>query len=273
MEKIRINLNIENNENVDEIIASIKNSACKELIEYLQVSDEELKERYDLFLRYLRELNEPSTEEYEYKIIRDEHGLLTDAFFVKDAYKQQFEYLNNLVYTNLDSSKIVSNDTKRFYKDNIVFFASKVKDILNIIKNGSDKKGIYLNSSKTLVRNNMFLGLSNAFLENHHQVAAIDFPSFVKDVKGDYGKRDDDLFYKVANAPVLLIDNLGNERIDLFARDDVLMPLLDDRLVNKGLITIIFSQYELEDLANLYKLQKDDMKAKKIVEKIREIEG
>ncbi len=67
------------------------------------------------------------------------------------------------------------------------------------------------------------------------------------------------LLKEYSTCPLLVLDGLGNERKSEFIRDSILLPILKNRNNNK-VVTIINSNYTLEELAILYSFNKEDGK-------------
>ena len=78
---------------------------------------------------------------------------------------------------------------------------------------------------------------------------------------------------KVKEVDVLVLDNLGDEKISEWTRDDIISGILDYRIKN-DLLTYITSSYTLEELSSLYEVSKTNsdvgkIKANKFIEKIK----
>ena len=69
----------------------------------------------------------------------------------------------------------------------------------------------------------------------------------------------------------MILDGLGNEAITTWSRDEILLSILDNRLQSDK-ITILCSEFSLDDLKKLYKVNyNDEVKVNQIIEKINEI--
>ena len=69
---------------------------------------------------------------------------------------------------------------------------------------------------------------------------------------------------------VLILDDIGGESITSWSRDDILLPLLNAR-IDQHLTTIFISEFSLEQLPLLYTIQKDHLKAEKLISKMKEL--
>ena len=66
------------------------------------------------------------------------------------------------------------------------------------------------------------------------------------------------------NAELLIIDDLGNEKITDWSRDSVLYEVLDYRLRNKKTKIIINSNYTLKELKELYRVD-NEVRSKRFI--------
>ena len=78
---------------------------------------------------------------------------------------------------------------------------------------------------------------------------------------------------KVKEVEVLVLDNLGDEKISEWTRDDIISGSLDYRIKN-DLVTYITSSYTLDELVSLYDVSKTNsdvgkIKANKFIERIK----
>ena len=72
------------------------------------------------------------------------------------------------------------------------------------------------------------------------------------------------------NAELLIIDDLGNEKITDWSRDSVLYEVLDYRLRNKKTKIIINSNYTLKELKELYRVD-NEVRSKRFISLISSV--
>ena len=93
----------------------------------------------------------------------------------------------------------------------------------------------------------------------------------VKVIKSEFKITGNNTYQTVIDSDILVIDGLGNEAITTWSRDEILLSILDNRLQSDK-ITILCSEFSLDDLKKLYKVNyNDEVKVNQIIEKINEI--
>jgi primosomal protein DnaI len=66
---------------------------------------------------------------------------------------------------------------------------------------------------------------------------------------------------------VLILDDLGSESVTSWTRDEILFPLLDERM-QKGLKTYFTSNYDLKGLEEHYQKDRQQVAAMRLMERI-----
>ena len=70
----------------------------------------------------------------------------------------------------------------------------------------------------------------------------------------------EELLAKIAKAKVVVFDDIGGESVTAWSRDDVLLPLLDERM-NSHRLTYFTSNYTMAELQQRY----SSLQAKKVI--------
>lgn len=280
MEKMKLNYK---EENIDLIVSNIKASPfCAPLIASLGVTDQEIKDNYDLFLQYMNFNSscikckkakecDHSTPGYQYILKRDFVGNLTDGMAICDKFKNLYHLKNNLLYTTFEDEFLFNENYKNFLKDNLKVLGDtkNIDKVIKILKN-EKINGIYFKIESSTIRRDILFGLSQVLLK-YNKCGIVSYTDLVRNLQTKYKGLDIELFNSIKNLPLLVIDGIGNETITTFSRDEVLIPLIDYRLQHE-LTTIITSQYNIDELASLYKITYNDaLKAKMVVDKIQEL--
>lgn len=123
----------------------------------------------------------------------------------------------------------------------------------NAINKGEDSGWIYImgeaGTGRTFVAANITLDIAK---NEKGPIAFIDASYRFKELQS---KKDNDAFNtlleKYQNAPVLVIDDLGNEFKSDFVRESILFPILNYRSRNH-LFTIITSDFDINDISTMY---------------------
>ena len=95
-------------------------------------------------------------------------------------------------------------------------------------------------------------------------------PELLRKLKEDLNSVGDKLYY-LENVNVLLLDDIGAEKVTEWGRDEILGTILQTRM-NKGMPTFFTSNLnitELEHHLSLTKENEDLVKAKRIIERIK----
>ena len=279
MEKLNLNYN---NLNFDEILSFIKNSSLgKQLIEELKLSDKEIIDHYELINNYIK-INkrcencksmsncDHSTKGHRYGLKRDLDNQLTDYFTICNLYKEYYIKKKNLLYTTFNEEDLLDESQKNFIIDNVnILGMDFVKKIINIQK-GIKVRGAYLQISNSKIRLKLVKSLSYALLSNHN-VSVVKFSDLLKVIKSEFKITGNNTYQTVIDSDILVIDGLGNEAITTWSRDEILLSILDNRLQSDK-ITILCSEFSLEDLKKLYKINyNDEVKVNQIIDKINQI--
>ena len=279
MEKLNLNYN---NLNFDEILSFIKNSSLgKQLVEELKLSNKEIIDHYELINNYIK-INkrcencksmsncDHSTKGHRYGLKRDLDNQLTDYFTICNLYKEYYIKKKNLLYTTFNEEDLLDESQKNFIIDNVnILGMDFVKKIINIQK-GIKVSGAYLQISNSKIRLKLVKSLSYALLSNHN-VSVVKFSDLLKVIKSEFKITGNNTYQTVIDSDILVIDGLGNEAITTWSRDEILLSILDNRLQSDK-ITILCSEFSLEDLKKLYKINyNDEVKVNQIIDKINQI--
>ncbi len=151
--------------------------------------------------------------------------------------------------------------------------AKVLKDIMGYVQNLDQlNKGVYLGGEKGFIQSYVASATVRYLVKHQHSVAFISFPEYVSQLKRNMNDYQQflQLTEKIKGAPVLVIDDLGNEStISQWSRDEVLGGLLTSRM-HQQKPTFIFSMYRLDELYGLYQLgQASDVKARVLMERIK----
>ena len=91
--------------------------------------------------------------------------------------------------------------------------------------------------------------------------------------RGNYSYLIEDKMRYLQNVDILLLDDIGAENVTAWGRDEILGTILQYRMNNK-LTTFFTSNYtiqELEDHLSMTKNGEDKVKAKRIIERIKQL--
>ncbi|MDD8048288.1 MAG: ATP-binding protein [Thomasclavelia sp.] len=166
--------------------------------------------------------------------------------------------LRNMVFKNVPDSLVLKK-----VKD-ITILKDENTNVKSILKNFSDycnnpsSKGFYL-QGKPGTGKSTLMGLLTRQLAKKGTCGYISFPSFLLELKSSF---DNDSFSEtmrlINKIDYLIIDDLGDENITPWSRDEILSTIVSNRLSLKKPIFFV-SNYKLEDLSKLYLIKKDNL--------------
>jgi len=136
------------------------------------------------------------------------------------------------------------------------------------------EKGLYISGDLGAGKTYLCIALANSLVKNHEKTAFVKVADFFNDMKAYVSSSSqlvDQNIRALKNVTYLILDDIGPESVSEFVRDDVLFPILDDRMENKRM-TIFTSNLNKEELLKHYQYDRKDksnlMNAKRLMERI-----
>ena len=134
-------------------------------------------------------------------------------------------------------------------------------------------KGLYLHGSFGSGKTYLIAALLNELEKNKNaSIEIVYFPEALRSMKEDFSLAQDKINY-LENVDILLIDDIGAEKVTEWGRDEVLGTILQYRMNNK-LTTFFTSNLTIEELENhlaTTKNSEDKVKARRIIERIKQL--
>lgn len=195
-------------------------------------------------------------------------------------YKKELEekkkYLNN-VYTFDIPKDIINADFKDIYtedknrKDTIKYIGTFLKEYLD----GKNPKGLYLYGNFGCGKTYLICSLFNELAKKNIKSSIVFWPEYLRKLKLSFNNSDEFkiIFDSVKESPLLLIDDVGAEKMTDWARDEILCPILQYRM-EEHLPTFFTSNLDIDSLEHHLSISKDgvsDIKARRIIERIKQL--
>jgi len=264
-----------------EYINALQDKKFKEFINCLKIDD-------DLLMKYTSRLQESSCEfhncmnckglsECKNKVkgfivmpSKDKNRLYFSYkacnFTKKESYKENVELF--------DVPKAIKNASlKDLYKDkNRIETIKKMKSYLSNYFD-SKEKAIYLHGSFGSGKTYLIAALMNELAKKDVKGIVIHLPEFLRGLKESFSSDYSEKFDTIKKVPVLLIDDIGAEYLTSWARDEVLEPILQYRM-DSNLATFFTSNFTMEELESHLSMTQnsiDRVKAKRIIERIKQL--
>ena len=197
--------------------------------------------------------------------------------YKKCKYKEKNDinnkYLKNVYFYEIPPV-VKSASFKNIYKDDIkrLEIVKKIKTFYDNYKLGKDVKGIYLNGNFGSGKSYLIGALFNELAKLDKQSAIIYFPEFLRSLKASFNHSgSSELFDFIKKIPLLLIDDIGAEKLTDWARDEILGSILQYRMDFK-LPTFFTSNLTIQELENHLQISatsSDKVKARRIIERIK----
>jgi len=185
------------------------------------------------------------------------------------------EYLEN-IYSYKMPKEIREASFKNIYKDdsNRLETIKYLKKFYDNYKKGERIKGLYLYGNFGCGKTYLVSALFNELAKKDIKSTIIYFPEFLRSLKASFGNSDDtydDKFDTVKEANLLLLDDIGAEKLSDWARDEVLGVILQYRM-EEHLPTFFTSNLSLKDLEEHLQIgrgSEDKIKARRIIERVK----
>jgi len=197
--------------------------------------------------------------------------------YKKCKYKEKNDidskYLKNVYFYEIPPI-VKTASFKNIYRDDMkrLEIVKKIKTFYDNYKLGKEVKGVYLNGNFGSGKSYLIGALFNELAKLDKQSAIIYFPEFLRSLKASFNNSDSsELFDFIKKIPLLLIDDIGAEKLTDWARDEILGSILQYRMDFK-LPTFFTSNLTIQELENHLQISNntsDKVKARRIIERIK----
>ena len=281
--KAKLNYFLENN-----FIKELKNPDFVNLVNQIDLPDE-IKYRYTSELSEIAKNNSICKNckglsfcPFDIKGVRKcavKDNNIIKFYYENCLYKQKDDeekaYLKN-IYVYKMPKEISEASFKKVYKDD----ASRLETIkyLKSFYDGYLKnkiiKGLYLHGNFGCGKTYLIAALFNELAKKGVHSTIVYFPEFLRSLKASFNVEGDEYnqrFDSVKESPLLLLDDIGAEKLSDWARDEVLGVILQYRM-EEHLPTFFTSNLSLKELEEHLEITRnaiDIVKAKRILERIK----
>lgn len=196
-----------------------------------------------------------------------------ELVYVPCKYKQENDKLlkeKNNSGRELENARFKEIDVRDKDRVKVIKWIKNFYDNYDGIK---DMKGLYLHGSFGAGKTYLIYALLNELKINKKvDFVALYFPEILRTLKDNWSLYGEKIDY-YCTVPLLLIDDIGAESVSEWGRDEVLGTILQSRMNNK-LATFFTSNLTMEELENhlsLVKSNMDHVKARRIIERIKQL--
>ena len=108
---------------------------------------------------------------------------------------------------------------------------AKVKQVIVNYQKGLTNKGFYLHGSYGSGKTYILANLAKILVSSNARVIFAYYPDLVRKIKGYIGKTEfEEIIDELKNIEVLILDDFGGESPNSYIRDEVLLPILQERM-------------------------------------------
>ena len=200
-------------------------------------------------------------------------GKIIDSIYVPCKFKKEQDHLlalKNTASKELLNARFENIDVKDKNRVEVIRWIKKFYDEFDIYK---DMKGLYLHGSFGSGKSFLIYALLNELnLNKKVDFEALYFPDLLKTLKEDWDTYSEKMD-RYSSVPILLLDDIGAEAVSEWGRDEVLGTILQSRM-NNHLTTFFTSNLTIEELEQLLSSTKsglDKVKARRIIERIKQL--
>ncbi|HOZ89187.1 MAG TPA: primosomal protein DnaI [Bacilli bacterium] len=147
-----------------------------------------------------------------------------------------------------------------------------LKNFYDEYSSGKTTKGLFLHGNFGCGKTFLIAALFNELAKKRITTEIVYFPSLLREIKGDFDSYADRIEY-LEEVDLLLIDDLGAEKVTEWGRDEILGTILQYRMTNQK-PTFFTSNLNLEDLEAhlaITSSSEDKVKARRIIERIKQL--
>jgi primosomal protein DnaI len=138
-------------------------------------------------------------------------------------------------------------------------------------KNGN-YKGLYLHGNFGCGKTYLISALFNELSKKRISSEIVYYPELLSDIKSDFDSYGDRMDY-LENVDLLLIDDIGAEKVSEWSRDEILGTILNKRM-NNYKTTFFTSNLDMDSLMQHFRINNytdDEMNARRIIERIKQL--
>ena len=193
----------------------------------------------------------------------------------KEKNEQENAYLKNVSIYKMPK-EIREASFKKVYKDdsNRLETIKYLKDFYDNYNKNKKVKGLYLYGNFGCGKTYLISALFNELAKKGVHSTIVYFPDFLRSLKASFGNAEDNYeerFDEVKEAKLLLLDDIGAEKLSDWARDEVLGVILQYRM-DEHLPTFLTSNLSLKELEEHLQITSgsaNKVKARRLIERIK----
>ena len=147
-----------------------------------------------------------------------------------------------------------------------------LKDFYDNYEKNQELKGLYLNGNFGCGKTYLISALFNELSKKRVSTEIVYYPELLRDIKNDFDSAGDRIEY-LEEVDLLLIDDIGAEKVTEWSRDEILGTILQKRM-NNYKTTFFTSNLNMEELERHLRINSysdDEIKARRIIERVKQL--
>ena len=263
----------------DNYIRACRNLEFQKLVASLELTDKEAMNYTSKLEEYLQEENN----------CKNCHGLYECKNKIRGYTNYPQKYNNHLMfsteacYFKLQEFKKIKasiNATKELETSSLKTIDTRdknryilIKWVTNFIKEydyGKNMKGLYLHGNFGCGKTYILSACFNEMQKRGFKTKIVYLPDLLRTIKGDFEAMNDSMD-ELCRVDLLLIDDIGAEKVTDWGRDEILGTILQSRM-NEHKTTFFTSNFTIKELEeHLSNKGIDKVKANRIIERIKQL--
>ena len=263
----------------DNYIRACRNLEFQKLVASLELTDKEAMNYTSKLEEYLQEENN----------CKNCHGLYECKNKIRGYTNYPQKYNNHLMfsteacYFKLQEFKKIKesiNATKELETSSLKTIDTRdknryilIKWVTNFIKEydyGKNMKGLYLHGNFGCGKTYILSACFNEMQKRGFKTRIVYLPDLLRTIKGDFEAMND-IMDELCGVDLLLIDDIGAEKVTDWGRDEILGTILQSRM-NEHKTTFFTSNFTIKELEeHLSNKGIDKVKANRIIERIKQL--
>lgn len=267
---------------VEENFASKKMDAkLMNLIKDLKISDKEASKNISSLEDTLKELDNCKNcpglascknhiKGYVFYPGNKESKLVFEYIACKKLKKEEKDVLEKDASYELKNARIKDIDVTDGNRKELIKW---INDFYHNYNKAKENKGLYLHGSFGCGKTFLLSALLNELkIKKNVSFEIVYFPELLRTLRDDFSSLDSKVNY-YSHVEILLLDDIGAEKVTDWSRDEILGSILQERM-NAHLTTFFTSNLNIDELEKHLSLSKDSIdkvKARRIIERIKQL--
>ena len=196
-----------------------------------------------------------------------------DCRYLK-ATEAQMLHEKNYKYHHCSEDMLKIAIDKIDFKNENQAYVQLVVGIMNHLTEKYNKKGFYLVGKPGVGKTYLGVGITNYYAKENKKVAFVNVPELISDLKMSMNDayRFEKIMSDLKKTEIVVFDDIGGESVTSWVRDEILLPIFNERM-EKKLLTYFTSNYTIAELETHFALDSrgnmDEIKANRLIERIK----